>query len=310
METLSLVFDYSLIHAMIRLSTPILLAALAVIISQQAGVLNLGIEGIMTLGAFTAIAVSFATGSWLLAVLASVVVGVLISCLIAVAHLRFKADIFAVGMTINILAVSLSIFLLNSIFDVRGNFVPKELSSFPRLDIPGLAGNDVLNSLLNNYSLFEIGAIVMVFALSFYLYKTSSGLRLRSVGLNEMAAETAGINIFRTRFLALIASGVIGGIAGAHLTLGYASFFTANMVNGRGFMGIAAMFFSGGNPAISWVACLLFGFIDSVGARLQAHGVPAQFVLMLPYITTIVVLTLSLWLRARKQKRIASTFHH
>ncbi|GHU61066.1 ABC transporter permease [Clostridia bacterium] len=307
MDIFSNIFSYSIIHATIRMATPILLASIAVIITQKAGVLNVGIEGIMTMGAFTAIVVSSQTGSWLAAVLAAIAVGVFVACIISVAHLKFKADVFAVGMTINIFAISLSIFLLNSMFGIRGSFRPEDLAPLPKLTIPFLQSNEVLNSIFNNYGLLEIGAIVMVFGLRFFLNRTSGGLRLKSVGLNEMAAETAGIHIDRTKFMALVFSGVIGGLAGAHLSLGYANFFISSMVSGRGFMGIAAMFFSGGNPVISWLACLLFGFIDSTGSRLQAYGVPSEFVMMLPYITTIVVLSVSMWLRKRKSLLLASS---
>ncbi|MDR1949865.1 MAG: ABC transporter permease [Spirochaetaceae bacterium] len=301
------IFNYTLIHAALRLSTPILMAALAVIISQQAGVLNLAVEGCMTLGAFMAICISYLTMNWFAALTASVIIGLLVSIVVGIAHIKFKADIFAVGMTINIFAVAITNFLLSALFNVTGSFIPDKLASLPRLTIGFLEKKPVLNSIISGYSFFEIGAILMVFMLHFFLFKTSQGLRLRSVGLNELAAETAGINIDKTKFAALLFSGIVGGMAGAHLSLGYTNFFTPGMVSGRGFMGIAAMFFSGGYPIISWLACLLFGLIDSIGSRLQAYGLPAQFILMLPYVTTICVLVLSMWRRIRKNRRLSSS---
>ncbi|MDR0596174.1 MAG: ABC transporter permease, partial [Clostridiales Family XIII bacterium] len=279
MEILESVLSYNLIHTAIRHSTPILLAAVAVIITQKSGVLNVGIEGIMTLGAFSAIVVSHFSGSPVLAVLCAAGAGALVAYVIGVAHLKFGADVFAVGMTINIFAVSLSIFLLSMLFGIRGSFKPDDLQTLPDIHIPALESSPVLDSLFNDYSLFEILAIAMVFMLRFYLNHTASGLRLQSVGLNEAAAETAGININRTKFYALLFSGVVGGLAGAHLSLGYANFFIPTIVSGRGFMGIAAMFFAGANPFISWLACLLFGMIDSIGARLQVYGLPSEFVM-------------------------------
>jgi simple sugar transport system permease protein len=301
------IFNYTLIHAALRLSTPILMAALAVIISQQAGVLNLAVEGCMTLGAFMAICISHLTMNWFVALLAAIGIGLLISIIVGVAHIKFRADIFAVGMTINIFAVAITNFLLSAFFNVTGSFIPGKLASLPRLNLPFSGKNPVLNSIINGYSFFEIGAIIMVFILHIFLFKTSNGLRLRSVGLNELAAETAGINIEKTKFAALLFSGIVGGMAGAHLSLGYTNFFTPGMVSGRGFMGIAAMFFSGGYPVISWLACLLFGLIDSIGSRMQAYGLPAQFILMLPYITTICVLVLSMWRQIRKKRRLSSS---
>jgi simple sugar transport system permease protein len=283
------------------------MAALAVIISQQAGVLNLAVEGCMTLGAFMAICISHLTMNWFAALLASIGIGLLISIIVGTAHIKFKADIFAIGMTINIFAVAITNFLLSAFFNVTGSFIPDKLSPLPRLILPFPEKNTVLNSIINGYSFFEIGAIIMVFILHVFLFKTSNGLRLRSVGLNELAAETAGINIEKTKFTALLFSGIVGGMAGAHLSLGYTNFFTPGMVSGRGFMGIAAMFFSGGYPVISWLACLLFGLIDSIGSRMQAYGLPAQFILMLPYVTTICVLVLSMWRQMRKKRRLSSS---
>jgi simple sugar transport system permease protein len=283
------------------------MAALAVIISQQAGVLNLAVEGCMTLGAFMAICISHLTMNWFAALLAAIGLGLLISTIVGVVHIKFKADIFAVGMTINIFAVAITNFLLSAFFNVTGSFIPGKLASLPRLNLPFLEKNLALNSIINGYSFFEIGAIIMVFILHIFLFKTSNGLRLRSVGLNELAAETAGINIEKTKFTALLFSGIVGGMAGAHLSLGYTNFFTPGMVSGRGFMGIAAMFFSGGYPIISWLACLLFGLIDSIGSRMQAYGLPAQFILMLPYVTTICVLVLSMWRQIRKKRGLSSS---
>jgi simple sugar transport system permease protein len=300
------IFNYTLIHAAFRLSTPILMAALAVIISQWAGVLNLAVEGCMTLGAFMAICVSYLTLNWFSALLASIGIGLLISIIVGIAHIKFKADIFAVGMTINIFAIAITNFLLSAIFNVTGSFIPDKLAPLPKFIIVALLQKPVLNSIINGYSFFEIGAILMVFILHFFLFKTSKGLRIRSVGLNELAAKTAGINVDKIKFFALLFSGIIGGMAGAHLSLGYANFFTPGMVGGRGFMGIAAMFFSGGHPVISGLACLLFGLIDSIGSRLQAYGFPAQFILMLPYVTTICILLLSMWRRMHKSRRLSS----
>jgi len=152
----------------------------------------------------------------------------------------------------------------------------------------------VLSSLFSDYSILEPLAVVMVFVLWFILYKTTRGLRLRSVGLNEMAARTAGINVVRTKYLAIVLSGVFAGIAGAHLSMGYATMFVENMTNGRGFMALAAMNFGGGNPISALLGCLVFGFSDSLGSRLQSTGFPSQFILMIPYAVTVLVLTFAM----------------
>lgn len=293
-EIFSSIFDISLISSTIRASTPILYAALAAIITQQADILNIGTEGIMLVSAFVAIAVSFATGSWLIAVLVAIIAGVLMSLIVAIAHLKFNGEIMVVGTALNMLALALTKFLLREIFGVAGSFYSKKIVPIPRIHISAFDNIPILNSLFNNYSLFELLAPVFIIGIWFLLYRTTWGLRTRSVGLNPKAAETAGIDVYKTKFKVVLISGVLGGIAGAHLSLGYSTMFVENMTNGRGFMGVAAMYFGGLNPIFSSIGALIFGFADSVGARLQTYGFPSEIILAAPYVTTVVVLSISM----------------
>lgn len=303
------IFDYSLIHATIRTSTAILFAALAAVITQQANILNVGVEGIMLFGAFTAVAVSYFTGSWFLAVIVAVIVGVIVAAVMALAHLKYKADVFAVGMAINMLAIAVTRFLLNTVLHASGSFTNKKIIPIPNITIKAFSKNPVLNSVLNNYSIFEILGIVLVFVLWYILYRTVWGLRVRSVGLYPDAAKTAGINVVKCKTEVMLYSGILGGLAGAYLSLGYSNFFAENMTNGRGFMGVAAMFFGAANPVFTWIGCLVFGFSDAVGSKLQSYGAPSQFVLMIPYIVTILVLTISLVLKVKKEKKAKSSLN-
>lgn len=307
LEFLHEIFNYSLIHAMIRASTPILFATLAAVITQQADILNVGIEGIMLASAFTAVSISYFTGNWILAVFAAMIVGLAISGIIGIAHLKYKGDVFAVGMTVNILALALTRFFLNYIFHTTGSFYSNKIVPIPKISISIFKNNKVIDSLFNNYSLFEIIGIVLVFVLWYLLYRTIWGLRLRSIGAFPLAAETAGINVIKKKMEVILYSGLIGGLGGAHLSLGYSTMFVENMTNGRGFMGIAAMFFGGANPIIAWLGTLLFGLADSVGSRLQAYGVPPQFILMIPYVTTVIVLAISLSRKIKKEMILKSS---
>jgi Uncharacterized ABC-type transport system, permease component len=303
---LSSIFDYTLIYSTIRAATPILFAALAAVITQQADIINIGTEGIMLTGAFAAVCVSFYSGSWLLAILASVVAGVFMAVIMAVGTIKYKADICAIGTAINMLALAVTKFGIKRYLGTAGTFTNPKIQAIPKIHIAAFDDNQYLNGLLNNWSLMEILGIVTVIVMYVVLYRTVWGLRLRSVGHFPMAAETAGINVNKMKYEVMLISGVLGGLAGAHLSIGYTQMFTENMTNGRGFMGVAAMFFGGANPVLAWVGCLLFGFTDSVGNRLQAYGWPSQFVLMLPYIITILVLSVSLWRRAVKQRKLKS----
>ena len=306
MTGLTSIIDYSIIHATIRASTPILLAAFSAVITQQANILNVGVEGIMLMSAFMAVCVSFLTGSWILAVLAAVVVGLLVAVIIGLAHLKYKGDIFAVGMTVNLLVLALTRFLLQKLLNASGSFYSAEIAPMPKIHFAFLEKSPVLNSIFNNYSLMEILIVPIVLLMWFVLYKTIWGLRTRSIGLNEEAAETAGINTYRRKFQVILLSGVIGGLAGAHLSLGYSNMFVENMTNGRGFMGVAAMFFGNANPVFTTIGCFIFGFADSIGARLQAYGFPSQFVLMIPYLSTVIILAISMISKQRKNKKMKS----
>jgi ABC-type uncharacterized transport system permease subunit len=303
------IFDWSLLYATIRSSTPILLAALAAVITQQADILNVGVEGIMLAGAFIAVVISFLTGSWILAVCLAVVVGIVLALIMGIAHIKFKADIFAVGMAVNMLVLGLTRFFLNKILGVSGSFYSAKIVPIPKINLGFLSGNKILNTLFNNYSLLEVIGIILVFFFWYILYKTVWGLRLRSVGLFPMAAETAGINSTKMKMQVMIYSGILGGLAGAHLSLGYSNMFVENMTNNRGFVGVAAMFFGGANPVFTWIGCLIFGFADSVGSRLQSYGLPSQFVLMLPYFVTILVLVISMVRKLSREKQIKSSLH-
>ena len=288
------IVDYTIIHATIRATTPILLAAFSAVITQQADILNVGVEGIMLMGAFIAVYVCFITGSWILAVIAAVVAGVIIAAIMGVAHLKYKGDIFAVGTVINLLVLALTRFLLQQLLGVSGSFTLKDNVSIPKIHLKIFEGNKILNSLFNDYSLFEILSIPLIILLWFLLYKTVWGLRTRSIGLNPEAAKTAGIDVYKRKFEVILISGVIGGLAGA---------VSSAVSSGSGFMGVAAMFFGAANPIFTTIGCLIFGFTDSVGARLQAHGFPSQFVLMLPYIITISILSVSMIRQYKKIKK-------
>lgn len=296
------VLSYTLVHATLRSTTPILLATIAAVISKQANVINMGIEGIMLFGAYTGYVVGYFTRSWMIGVLTSILVGTVLGALVGCAPLRFKAHILVVGFAINMLALGMTRFMLQQIFGVSGALVLPDPVSIPTIHIAALEGNPVLSSLFSDYCFLEPVAILLVIAVWWVLYKTSIGLHLRSVGLNEPSAMTAGINIGRNKFVAITLSGMFAGLAGAYLSMGYSTMFVENMTNGRGYMALAAMNFGSGNPLFAMGGALIFGFMDSIGARLQSFGFPSQFVLMIPYVTTVVVLTIAMVSARRKEK--------
>jgi simple sugar transport system permease protein len=304
------IFNINIIYATIRSATPILYAAMCALITQQADILNIGTEGIMLIGSFAAVCVSLYTGSWVLAILVSILASISLALIMAVANIKFGADICAIGIAINLFALAITKFGILQFLGTSGTFTDPKIVAIPQVHIGLFDQNSFLNSVFNNWKITEILGIVIVIVLYFLLYRTVWGLRVRCVGRFPMAAETAGINVNQMKYQVMIISGILGGIGGAHLSLGYTQMFAENMTNGRGFMGVAAMFFGGMQPVVTWLGCLLFGLIDSIGARLQSYGWPSQFVLMLPYIITVTVLSISLWRSAVKNRRAKSSISH
>lgn len=303
------IFNASLIYSTFRSATPIIYAALCAAITQQANILNIGTEGIMLMGAFMAVAVSFLTGSVILAVFVAMLSGLLIAMIMAYGHIKYKADICAIGMGINLLALALTKFLLNVYLKQSGTFISPDIVSIPRIHIKFFENIPIISEILNDLSITEIFVIILIFIMYFAFYKTVWGLRLRAVGRMPLAATTAGINVNLMKYQAIALSGLIGGLAGAHLSISYSKMFVENMTNGRGFMGVAAMYFGNADPILTSLACLVFGFADSIGSRLQAYGVPSQMVLMMPYIVTIVVLSISMASKLNRDKKRKSALN-
>lgn len=272
------IFTIALIWSTVRLSTPLILAALGGLFSERSGVINIALEGMMLAGAFTAAAVTYATGSPYVGLLAGMMAGMLIAAIHAVACIQYLADQVVTGTAINILMLGMPAFLSGAFFLSSGSTpqIPKE-HLIPWLPI--------------------IIAIVMV-PLSWYiLYKTPFGLRLRSVGENPEAADAAGVPVARMRYAGVLLSGVLAGLGGAYLSIGQSSLFTRNMTSGRGFIALAALIFGKWRPFQTLLACLLFGFTEAVSIQMQGvvklpsgEDIPVQFIQMVPYILTIIVL--------------------
>ena len=301
------IFNASLIYATFRSATPIIYAALCAAITQQADILNIGTEGIMLIGAFMAVAVSYLTGSWALGVVVAMISGLIIAMVMAVGNIKFKADICAIGMGIYMFALAFTKFLLNAWLGQSGTFMSPDIKSIPKVSLPFLEGIPFLNDIFNNWYITEWFVIILIAVLWFVFYKTVWGLRLRAVGRMPMAAQTAGINVEMMKYQAIAISGLVGGLAGAHLSLGYSTMFVENMTSSRGFMGVAAMYFGGAHPVFTALGCFVFGFSDSIGARLQANGVPSQLVLLMPYVVTIVVLAISMATKMAAEKKRKSS---
>lgn len=285
------IFNYTLIASTIRLSTPLILAALGGLYSERGGVINIALEGMMLAGAFTAAAVTAFTHSSLVGVVAAVMAGLLVAALHALATVRYRADQVVSGTAINMLFLGVPALLSGALFDSTGATRPLTKDEvMPDVMIFNPQSYPMLASIFNHRLIVYL-AFIVVAATVYVLYRTRFGLRLRAVGENPEAADTAGINVQRMRWAGVLISGALAALGGAYLAIGQSSQFTRNMTAGRGFIALAALIFGKWHPVGAMLACLLFGFAEAVSIRMQGTvNIPNQFILMIPYVLTIVML--------------------
>lgn len=285
------IFNYTLIASTIRLSTPLILAALGGLYSERSGVINIALEGMMLAGAFTAAAVTVFAHSSLVGVLAAVLAGLLVAALHAVATINYRADQVVSGTAINILFLGVPALLSGALFESTG--ATRQLTKdevLPDLTIFNSETSPMLASVFNHKPIVYL-ALVVVAVTVYVLHKTRFGLRLRAVGENPEAADTAGINVMRMRYAGVLISGALAALGGAYLSIGQSSQFTRNMTAGRGFIALAALIFGKWHPVGALMACLMFGLAEAVSIRMQGTvNIPNQFIQMIPYVLTMVVL--------------------
>ena len=271
-------------------ATPLVLAAMGGVMSERSGVVNIALEGIMLTGAFVGFGVAFVTQSLLLGVIAAVIAGLLISALHALLSISFYVDQIVSGMVINILAVGITgVFYRN--FEESSGL--SGVATLPHWDIPGLSQIPALGPIFFQNQFVTYASLVAIPAVWFLLYRTVWGLRVRACGEHPEAAETAGINVFLVRYVQVIVGGGLAGLGGAYFSLQQIGNFLPNMTGGRGYIALAAMIFGRWNPFGAFLAAILFASSDALSSRLaiaQVHVVPLQFISMLPYLVTIVVL--------------------
>jgi general nucleoside transport system permease protein len=289
-----------IINITLVFSTPLILAALGGIFSERSGVVNIGIEGLMVVGAFAAALFSFYAekagwGAWSpwVGMLSAAVLGVMLSAIHAVASITFKADQTVSGVVINFLAAGLCVYLVKVLFDGSGQTETLQ-EVFGKVKIPLLGDIPIIGKALFEAYPPTYLAYVLVFLAWFVLFKMPFGLRLRSVGEHPSAADTVGIKVLRTRYIGVFISGAMAALGGATITLTTTSSFAHNTVSGQGFIAIAAMIFGKWNPLGAFGAAVFFGFATSLRNVVQLYdwsaNIPQEFIFMLPYVLTILVL--------------------
>ncbi len=290
LELITASFIIGILAASVRLATPILFAALGEIFTERAGILNLGLEGIMLMGALSGFLGAFWTGSLWVGVLAAILTGLLFGLLMGFMSITVKANQVVAGLGITILGSGLSTLLFRLAFGLRTT--PPTLDIFPVVPIPLLSDLPVLGPVLFQHNVLVYLALILVPIAALVLFQTHFGLTIRAVGESPDAVDTRGLNVSWIRYLSLAIGGALAGLGGGYLVLGSLGLFWTQMTAGRGFIAIAVVVFSKWSPWRALLGALVFGLAGAVQISLQTIRVPiaSELLLMLPYIITIVVL--------------------
>jgi general nucleoside transport system permease protein len=283
-DSVILAIVVSTFFATIRSATPLIFASLGGLFSERSGVINIALEGLMLAGAFTAAVVTLQTHSPYLGFVSGLAAGAVLALVYAVACIKFEADQVVAGMAINFLMIGLPALISGVIYDSTGS-------------TPQIAIEDKMPMISNSLSWGSILAFVLIPVCWYVVYKTPFGLRLRAVGENPEAADAAGVNVIRFRYIAVVISGILAAAGGAYLSTGQSSLFTKQMTAGRGFIALAALILAKWKPVPVLLACLFFGFTEALTITIQGlirlpsgEGIPVQFIEMIPYVLTIIVL--------------------
>lgn len=284
------IIDIELFASGVRLSTPLILAALGGMFSERGGVVNIALDGIMIFGAFVGAVVAFETSNPWYGLLAAMIIGGLIAHIHGIASIRYQADQVVSATAINLLAIGVPAVLANALYNST-TVTPNIPLMIPIVEIPIISQIPYLKVLIGKYSFLVIFAYAMVPISWFVLFKTSFGLRLRACGENPEAADTAGINVYQMRYYGVWISGLLAGLGGAFLSIAHGSSYVRSISAGRGFIALAALIFGRFAPKTTLFGCMLFGIADAFQIRVQSViPIPVQFVQMIPYLLTMIVL--------------------
>jgi simple sugar transport system permease protein len=262
----------TLIAATLRYATPLTYGALGGMMSERSGVVNIALEGMMLMGAFFGIWGSVTTGSWVLGLLIAMGVGGLTAFIYAIFAIHLRADQIVGGTAVNFLALGITGYLFIQIYGPNGTPDLSSAESIPDVHLSFL-GNGFLGQVFGQVNLMIWLVIVLMVALYFLLFRTSVGLRIRSVGEHPRAADTVGIDVYKTRYVCVVASGILAAMGGAYLSIGFTHSFNENMTEGRGFIALAALIFGKWKPFGAFGAACLFGFSTAL-----AYSVPSVYV--------------------------------
>ena len=287
----------------IRVMTPILFAALACMVFTKGGIDSIGTEGIMLSCALAGPLGSYITKSAFGGVIIAMIIGALLSCLFGYVTIYLKSEPVLAGIALNTLASGLTIFVIYYATGEKGSTQSLMSPTVANVHIPILKDIPVLGAVFSGHSILTYLGIFIMIVLAFFIYSTPAGLRIRSVGENPEAAKSVGIHVIKYKYMSLIIAGALCGLGGAYMSMSYVSFFSKEMIAGRGFIGMAAESMGRGTPWGVTLSALLFGAADSLAIRLQLLQLPAQLIQTIPYVITIIAIAVYSYTRSKQKKK-------
>ena len=295
----------SLLFSTIRLSTPILLAALACSITKKAGLLNMGTEGMMLTAALMGVLISSWTQNLLIGLIGGILSSVLITVIICFASFDLKCDLNLTNISMNNTMIGGTVFIMYIVCGQKSVTAGiLDSKAIPAWDIPLIKDIPILGDILSGHNAMTYVAFVMVFFIWFLLYKTTLGLRIRSVGENPNAAESVGISPKRIYYISYMLSGLLAGMGGVFMSMGYLTWFARDMMAGRGFMAMAATNIANGGPIGTAINTMLFGFAQSFATYTQRFQINADLILAFPYIFAVLLILVLTLLKRHKQEKL------
>ena len=305
----NIVLTIDFLDMLLRMTTPILLAALGAVIFDRSGIVNIGIEGIMLLSALTGVLISAGAQSWILGLLCAVLCSIFVSLLYGYFVLKLKTPLTLCSLAINALGAGGTIFILQLVTGEKGNTASLASISIPTIVIPFIKDIPIVGAILSGHNIITYLAFISIFLVKFLLYKTPLGLRMRAVGENPDAARSVGINEHKIKYTALILSGILIGMSGAFMSMGYMNYFVRDMTAGRGFIALAAEITGQATPIGTALSSLLFGLMGSIGTALQSLNIPGELLSIIPYVSTLLALLIYNMHKKRQMKKVYLVCH-
>lgn len=287
-SVLDSVLSTTFLFSVIRVATPLLLASMGAVITSNAGITNIGIEGVMLVSALVGVfASAFGFGPWF-GLFMAILTGVACSLAIGYVSMSLKADSVLTCIAFNTMAVGGTVYFMYAVVKDKGTTIALDSGKLPNVELPLIKDIPIVGDIISNHNVISYLALVMIIAVYILLYKTPLGLRIRSAGKAPNALSSVGVSLIKTRYIALGISGILGGMAGAFMSMGYVTWFSKNMTAGRGFIALAADAMGNSTPVGAALSSLLFAVAEALSYSLQITTIPPELVQMLPYLVTIV----------------------